>query len=171
MSPARPADFHKCESTSKVALAALWLAGQSPEGPNAQESCLLSSRVICPQLSLGRWHATADDGELRHRTRGPAAGSSQFGYHRLGYLRARERIAPHHKKMLRTYRYVGFRVLRLGGRKRELGTRRPAVLPDGPNQRGRFDFVSGSLTCGQRFRIQFVVDAFLRKCLAQLADT
>ena len=89
----------------------------------------------------------------------------------LGYLLAREGMKPNHKKLLRIYREEGLRVRRRGGRKRALGTRRPMVLPDGPNQRWSLDFVSDSLICGRRFRILCVVDDFSRECLALVADT
>ena len=45
------------------------------------------------------------------------------------------------------------------------------VLPDGPNQRWSFDFVSDSLICGRRLRILCVVDDYTRECLALVADT
>ncbi len=73
---------------------------------------------------------------------------------------------PNHKKLLRIYREEGLRVRRRGGRKRALGTRRPMVLPGGPNQRWSLDFVSDSLICGRRFRILCVVDDYTRECLA-----
>lgn len=60
---------------------------------------------------------------------------------------------------------------RRGGRERALGTRRPMVLPDGPNQRWSFDFVSDSLICIRRFRILCVVGDYTRECLALVADT
>lgn len=125
----------------------------------------------------------SDDGALRQRLRELAAERRRFGYRRLGYLLAREGIAPNHKNLLRIYREEGLRVRRRGGRKRALGTRRPMVLPDGPNQRWslelgaarpsplRFESVSDSLICGRRFRILCVVDDYTRECLALLADT
>jgi putative transposase len=100
-----------------------------------------------------------------------AAEPRRFGYRRLGYMLAREGITPNHKKLLRIYREEGLRVRRRGGRKRALGTRRPMVLPDGPNQRWSLDFVSDSLICGRRFRILCVVDDYTRECLALVADT
>lgn len=42
-----------------------------------------------------------DDGALRQRLRELAAERRRFGYRRLGYLLAREGIAPNHKKLLR----------------------------------------------------------------------
>jgi putative transposase len=112
-----------------------------------------------------------DDGPLRQRLRELAAERRRFGYRCLGYLLAREGIAPNHKKLLRIYREAGLRVRRRGGRKRALGTRAPMMIPQGPNQRWSLDFVSDSFVCGRRFRILCVVDDFSRECLAMVADT
>ncbi len=57
-------------------------------------------------------------------------------------------------------------VRRKGGRKRALGTRKPMVLPNSPNQSWSLDFVSDALTDGRRFRILTVVDDFSRDNLA-----
>ena len=57
-----------------------------------------------------------------------------------------------------------------GGRKRALGTRRPMLLPFGPNQRWSLDFVSDALIDGRRFRILCVIDDFSRECLATVVD-
>lgn len=136
----------------------------------------LSERRACSLVGVSRrvirYKPTRpDDGALRQRLRELAAERRRFGYRRLGYLLAREGITPNHKKLLRIYREEGLRVRRRGGRKRALGTRRPMVLPDGPNQRWSLDFVSDSLICGRRFRILCVVDDFSRECLALVADT
>lgn len=58
-----------------------------------------------------------------------------------------------------------------GGRKRALGTRSPAALPQGPNQRWSLDFVSDALSDGRRFRVLCIVDDFTRECLALVVDT
>jgi putative transposase len=76
-----------------------------------------------------------------------------------------------HKKVRRIYREEKLQVRRRGGRKRALGTRKPIVLLDGPNQRWSLDFVSDALTDGRRFRILAVVDDFSRVNLALVADT
>jgi putative transposase len=89
----------------------------------------------------------------------------------LGYLLAREGLAPNHKKLLRIYREEGLKVRRRGGRKWTLGTRAPMMLPQGLNQRWSLDIVSDALGCGRRFRILCVVDDFTRECLALVADT
>lgn len=111
----------------------------------------------------------------RHAAAATFAGAGgerrRFGYRRLGYLLAREGLAPNHKKLLRIYREEGLKVRRRGGRRRVLGTRAPMTLPEGPNQRWSLDFVSDSLACGRRFRILCVVDDFTRECLALVADT
>ncbi|MXO47272.1 IS3 family transposase [Qipengyuania citrea] len=143
---------------------------------HAREQHGLSERRACSLVGVSRrvirYEPTRpDDGALRQRLRELAAERRRFGYRRLGYLLAREGMRPNHKKLLRIYREEGLRVRRRGGRKRALGTRRPMVLPDGPNQRWSFDFVSDSLICGRRFRILCVVDDFSRECLALVADT
>jgi len=143
---------------------------------HAREHHGVSERRACALVGVSRrvirYEPTRpDDGALRQRLRELAAERRRFGYRRLGYLLAREGIAPNHKKLLRIYREEGLRVRRRGGRKRALGTRRPMVLPDGPNQRWSLDFVSDSLICGRRFRILCVVDDYTRECLALVADT
>ena len=58
-----------------------------------------------------------------------------------------------------------------GGRKRALGTRRPMLVPNRPNERWSLDFVSDAFTDGRRFRVLAIVDDFSRECLALVADT
>ena len=84
---------------------------------------------------------------------------------------AREGFEVNHKKVRRIYTEEKLQVRRRAGRKRALGTRKPMVLPDGPNQRWSLDFVSDALTDGRRFRILAVVDDFSRENLALVADT
>ena len=75
------------------------------------------------------------------------------------------------KKLRRLYREEWLQVRRRGGRERALGTRRPMMGPDGPNQRWSLGFVSDALTDGRRFRLLAVVDDHTRECLALMADT
>ncbi len=143
---------------------------------HAREHHGVSERRACALIGVSRRvvryePSRPDDGALRQRLRELAAERRRFGCRRLGYLLAREGIAPNHKKLLRIYREEGLRMRRRGGLKRALGTRRPMVLPDGPNQRWSLDFVSDSLICGRRFRILCVVDDYTRECLALVADT
>jgi putative transposase len=62
-------------------------------------------------------------------------------------------------------------VRRRGGRKRALGTRAPAAVPQEPNQRWSLDFVSDTLADGRRFRNLVMVDDCTRECLALVVDT
>jgi putative transposase len=112
-----------------------------------------------------------DDGALRQRLRKLAAERRRFGYRRLGYLLAREGIAPNHKKLLRIYREEGLKVRRRSGRKRALGTRAPMTIPQRPNQRWSLDFVFDAFVCGRRFRILCVIDDYSRECVALVTDT
>ncbi|UOA32832.1 hypothetical protein DSM110093_02637 [Sulfitobacter sp. DSM 110093] len=73
--------------------------------------------------------------------------------------------------MRRIYTEEKLQVRHRGCRKRALGTRKPMVPPDGPNQSRSLDFVSDALTDGRRFRILAVVDDFSRENLVLVADT
>ena len=108
---------------------------------------------------------------MRQRIRELAAERRRFGYRRLQVLLEREGIHMNHKRFRRLYREEKLQVKRRGGRKRALGTRRPMVLPEAPNQRWSLDFVSDAFTDGRRFRILAVVDDFSRECLALVPDT
>jgi putative transposase len=107
---------------------------------HARECHGLSERRACDLIGIARRVARyqpsrVDDADPRQRLRELAAERRRFGYRRLGYLLAREGLAPNHKKLLRLYRDEGLKVRRRGGRKRALGTRAPMTLPQGPNQR------------------------------------
>lgn len=136
----------------------------------------MSERRACLILGVDRssirYHSRRpDDAEARRRLRTLAAERRRFGYRRLGVMLEREGMAMNHKKLLRLYREEGLAVRRRRGRKRALGTRAPAALPQGPNQRWSLDFVSDALSDGRRFRILAVVDDFSRECLCLVADT
>lgn len=111
------------------------------------------------------------DAEAREAMKAVAAERRRFGYRRIHVMLGRQGIAMNLKKLRRLYREEGLQVRRRGGRKRALGTRRPMVVPDGPNQRWSMDFVSDAFTDGRRFRLLAVVDDFSRECLALVADT
>ena len=114
--------------------------------PYAREHHGVSERRACALVGVSqrviRYEPTRPDGgALRQRLRELAAGASPVSaIAAWAYLLAREGITPNHKKLLRVYREEGLRVRRRGGRKRALGTRKPMVLPDGPNQRWSLDF-------------------------------
>lgn len=75
------------------------------------------------------------------------------------------------KKLKRLYAEERLQVRKLGGRKRALGTRRPIIVPDQPNQRRSLDFVSDAFTDGRRFRVLTVVDDHARECLNETLFT
>ena len=112
-----------------------------------------------------------DDGALRARLKGLAAGRRRFGYRRLHLLLKREGVSVNHKKLFRIYQEERLIVKKRGGRKRALGTRAPMAIALGANQRWSLDFVSDALSDGRRFRVLAIVDDFTRECLTLLADT
>jgi transposase InsO family protein len=77
----------------------------------------------------------ADDVALRERLKALAQERRRFGYRRLHVLLRREGHAVNKKRVQRLYREERLTVRRRGGRKRALGTRRPMVTPQAPDQR------------------------------------
>jgi len=129
-------------------------------------------RVIGTDRTSVRYQGVRpDDVALRERLKALAQERRRFGYRRLHVLLRREGHAVNKKRVQRLYREERLTVRRRGGRKRALGTRRPMVTPQTPDQRWSLDFVSDQLTDGRRFRILSVVDDCTRECLALVADT
>lgn len=131
----------------------------------------LSERRACQLAGLHRsvfQYEKHDGGDeaLRKRLRELANGRRRFGYRRLHILLRREGLHVNHKKLFQLYREERLTVRKRGGRKRALGTRRPILVRDRPNQRWSLDFVSDMLSDGQRFRILCVVDDCTREALA-----
>lgn len=136
----------------------------------------VSQRRACEVLAVDRSSVRyrsvrPDDAGLREAMRMVAAERPRFGYRRIHVMLQRQDIAMNLKKLRRLYREEKLQVRRRGGRKRALGTRRPMVVPERPNERWSLDFVSDAFTDGRRFRILAVVDDFSRECLALIADT
>lgn len=134
-----------------------------------------SQRRACRLIEVDpktvRRDPAADAPEIRRRLRDLAGERRRFGYRRLGILLAREGVTMNHKKLYRLYREEALSVRRRRGRKRATGTRAPAALPQGPNQRWSLDFVADVLSWGRRFRVLAIVDDFTREALTLVADT
>lgn len=135
----------------------------------------LSERRACKLAGLDRstfQYQRQDGGDeaLRQRLSELADERRRFGYRRLLILLRREGFEVNHKKVYRLYKEAGLAVKRRRGRKRALGSRRPMLVPDGPNHRWSLDFVSDALTDGRRFRILCIVDDFSREALSTVVD-
>lgn len=140
------------------------------------EAHQISQRRACDVLLVDRSSVRylsrrGDDADLRDAIKRVSRNRRRFGYRRIHVMVAREGFQVNHKKLRRIYTEEKLQVRRRGGRKHALGTRKPMVLPDGPNQRWSLDFVSDALTDGRRFRILTVVDDFSRENLVLVADT
>ena len=136
----------------------------------------VSQRRACDVLQVDRssmryQSRRCDDTELRDAIKQVSRERRRFGYRRIHVMVAREGFVVNHKKLRRIYREEKLQVSRRGSRKRALGTRKPMVLPDGPNQCWSLDFVSDALTDGRRFRVLTVIDDFSRENLVLAADT
>jgi putative transposase len=129
-------------------------------------------RVLAVDRSSIRYRSIRpDDADLRDAMKKVAAERRRFGYRRIHIMLVRQGIVMNQKKLRRLYREERLQVRKRGGRKRALGTRRPMVLPDRPNERWSLDFVSDAFTDGRRFRVLAVVDDFTRECQALVPDT
>ncbi len=74
------------------------------------------------------------------------------------------------KKVRLLYAEEKLRVRKRGGRRGALGTRRPMLVRERPNERWSLDFVSNVFTHGRRFRVLAIVDNFSSEFLALVAD-
>ncbi len=162
-----------CETSTQKNGDARWEAescgafdGRPSGQPATGVRCAASDRSSVRYLSR-----RGDDAELRDAIKRVSRERRRFGCRRVHVMIAREGFVVNHEKVRRIYTEEKLQVRRKGGRKRALGTRKPMVLPDGPNQRWSLDFVSDALTDGRRFRILAVVDDFSRENLVLVADT
>ena len=135
----------------------------------------VSQRRACSVLSVDRSSVRyqsmrPDDGELRKAMKAVATERRRFGDRRVHVMLERQGWRVNQKKLRRLYREEKLQVRKRGGRKRALGTRRPMLVPERPNERWSLDFVSDAFTDGRRFRVLAVVDDFSRECLALVAD-
>ncbi len=140
------------------------------------EAHQVSQRRACCVLGIDRSSVRyrsvrPDDANLRKAMKAVATERRRFGYRRVHVMLERQGWQVNQKKLRRLYREEKLQVRKRGGRKRALGTRRPMLVPERPNERWSLDFVSDAFTDGRRFRVLAIVDDFSRECLALVADT
>ncbi|MGR3759256.1 IS3 family transposase [Roseobacteraceae bacterium NS-SX3] len=136
----------------------------------------VSQRRACSTLGVDRSSVRyqsmrPDDTDLRKAMKAVATERRRFGYRRVHVMLERQGWQVNQKKLRRLYREEKLQVRKRGGRKRALGTRRPMLVPERPNERWSLDFVSDAFTDGRRFRVLAIVDDFSRECLALVAET
>lgn len=138
----------------------------------AQSQSVRTCSVLGVDRSSVRYQSVRpDDAELRRAMKIVAAEQRRFGYRRVNVMLERQGWQVNQKKLRRLYREEKLQVRKRGGRKRVLGTRRPMLAPEKPNERWSLDFVSDAFTDGRRFRVLAIVDDFSRECMALVADT
>ena len=108
---------------------------------------------------------------LRRRLLELARERPRFGYRRLHALLVREGWCINHKRIQRMYREEGLSVRRKKRKRVAAGKRRPAEVPNAPNERWSMDFMADSLATGRSFRTLNVVDDFSRECVGIEVDT
>ena len=139
------------------------------------EHCV-SQRRACSVLGVDRSSIRyrsrrPEDNHIREAMKQVASERRRFGYRRIHVMLERQGIILNLKKLRRLYREEKLQVRKRGGRKRALGTRRPMLVPNAPNQRWSLDFVSDAMTDGRRFRVLCIIDDHTRECLALMVDT
>lgn len=132
----------------------------------------MSQRRACAGRSSVRYRSVRpDDAELLKAMKAVAAERRRFGYRRVHVMLERQGWQLNQKKLRRLYRGQKLQVKKRDGRKRALGTRRPMLVPERPNERWSLDFVADAFTDGRRFRVLCIVDDSSRECLALVSDT
>ncbi|WP_297562208.1 IS3 family transposase [Nitratireductor sp.] len=131
----------------------------------------VSQRWACLTLGVDRssvryQSVRSDDVDLRKAMKAVATQRRRFGYRRVHVMLKRPGWQVNQKKLKGLYCEEKLLV-----RKRALGTRRPILVPERPNERWSVDFVSDAFTDGRRFRVQSIVDDFSRECPALVSDT
>jgi putative transposase len=127
----------------------------------------ISKRRACKTVLLNRsteyYHSQAkDQSALIIRLRDLAQARVRYGYRRLHVLLLREGWKVNVKRVYRLYRQEGLS-LRLKRKKKCVSVLRvEAAKPTSPNEVWSMDFVSDSLSNGQRFRALTIVDNFSR---------
>ena len=100
----------------------------------------VSQRRACSVLGVDRSSVRyrslrPEDADLRKAMKAVAAERRRFGYRRVHVMLERQGWQLNQKKLRRLYREEKLQVRKRGGRKRALGTRRPMLVRERPNER------------------------------------
>ena len=144
--------------------------------PHLRKGHEVSQRQACCVLGADRSSVRyrsvrPDDADLRKAMEAVAVERRRFGHRRAHVMLERQGWRVNQKKLRGLYLEEKLQVRKRGGRKRALGTRRPMLVPEWPNNRWSLDFVSDAFADGRRFRVLAIVDDFCRECLTLVADT
>ena len=112
-----------------------------------------------------------DETELTNKIKEIAYEKKRFGYRRIHIILKRSGMKINHKKVYRIYRICGLKVLKRGGRKKALGTRKIELFVTKPNEKWAVDFVHDALSDGRKIRLLTIIDIFTRECLGIVVDT
>lgn len=134
----------------------------------------MSERRACQLIGICRqtvrYRSQKDDESLTAHIKEIAWEKKRFGYRRIHTLLKRSGVKVNHKKVYRIYRASGLKVLKRGGRKKALGSRKVVHLATKKNQRWALDFVHDALANGRKLRLLTIIDVFTRECLRIVTD-
>jgi len=129
-------------------------------------------RLVGAHRSVIRYSSLKkDESVLVSKIKQIAYEKRRFGYRRIHMMLKREGVKINHKKVYRIYRECGLKVLKRGGRKRALGSRKVHGRPSAPNEQWALDFVHDAFADGRRVRLLTVIDTYTRECLSIFVDT
>jgi len=129
-------------------------------------------RLVGQHRSVQRYRSKKkEEIDLVGRIKEIAYEKRRFGYRRIHLLLKRNGFKVNHKRVYRIYLALGLKVLKRGGRKRALGSRKVENLIIRKNQRWALDFVHDALANGQKIRLLPIIDVFTRQCLKIVVDT
>lgn len=109
--------------------------------------------------------------DLTNKIKEIAYEKKRFGYRRIHVILKRLGMKINHKKVYRIYKACGLKVLKRGGRKKALGTRKIEIIVTKPNEKWALDFMSDALADGRRIRILTIMDIFTRESLGTIVDS
>lgn len=112
-----------------------------------------------------------DEHDLVNKIKQIAYEKRRYGYRRIHTIMKRAGVKINHKKVYRIYRECGLKVLKRGGRKRAIGSRRVEGKPISRNEQWALDFMHDALAEGKRIRLLNVIDTYTRECLHVEVDT
>lgn len=129
-------------------------------------------RLVGGNRSVLRYQSRkSGEEELVKKIKELAWEKKRYGYRRIHLLLKRTGLQINHKKVYRLYKASGLKVLKRGGRKKAVGSRKVEMLITRPNQRWALDFVHDALANGRRIRLLTIMDVFTRESLRILVNT
>ncbi len=143
-----------------------------------KQTTSISERRACRLIGISRssykyQRVARTEDPVRHRLKELSSNWKyrRYGTPRLTALLKSEGYTVNHKRIERLYREEGLAYKRRKTKKQRWGTSQPLCELTAPNQEWAMDFISDSLSTGQKCRILNILDQYTRESLAMEIDT